>query len=1081
VLGFSAAPTGPATVVDDGDADYSQAGDWTTVTTGGYQGDYRQAFAGYTGSVTATYTFTGLTPGAYYQVAATWPAAGSGFNGATYTVQSGNTASPPVAVNQNVAPVGFADAVNGGTWQPLGVFRADAATLTVTVSGYFVNAEADGVRLQQVQGDTGADDDFGVQPTSPTIDAGDPAAPFATEPAPNGGRVNLGHTGNTPAAAASPASLVQVLSPNGLEKLTTGQPVILTWRNNGLVGTPTPVQTVINLDGSQAYYRLGESSGTAASDASNNGRTATYVGSPTLGVAGSPVGGSDTAVQLNGAGQYVRLPAGFADFSRGLTLETWAYPTAVTDSARFIDLGSGNSYDDSVFLGREGTSDNLIFSVYRGYSQVAFLRAPGAIGLNAWQHFAVTMDAAGVIRLFKNGQVIATGSGQLPNAVARAGNFLGHGNPGSGAADFAGRLDEAAVFDFALGDDRVLAHATAQDFGTAKVELLQNGSVVQTIAAAAPNLDRLAWTVPNLPGGNYRIRVTSNLPASPSDVSDAPFLIAPAGHDFYVTAASNDANSGKAPDQPMAGLAAVLQACHLGAGDVVHVGAGTYVLYRNLQFLPDESGVRVNGPALGVATLDRANTSDNGFDASYGIELLGADDVTLNRLTITGGVGGVSVPRDAGSDRLTVSNSDVFGNAFFGLFVDNGNADARLLNNTVHNNTSYGIRAYGARALVSGNQVYAQTYGIDSSYNGAAADGITLSGNTVRDNAFIGVQANGAVTVSGNTVYGQLATFGYGITANGGALVTGNVVRNNYLGINSDSTVDGNRAFANTIGIQANSGALVQDNKVYSNQTGIQTGNNLYGQIQNNVVYANTNQGILVQGSFSGGRVTNNTVFQSVGDAVRLQGGNQYVQVRNNILDVLVGNALFVAPDSATGLVNANNVTADPLFVDPDGADNVLGYRSSDGFDGGADDNFYVAKTSPAIDAGDSWNAPRTDALGFARADDPGTPNAGSNDYFAAPAAGPFPTGGTAQNLRGDDTYVQLNLAFAFPFYDGTYTTAFVTSNGFVQFGEGATSSPPPTRPPACWPTAASPRCGTTCGPTGPATTSSSIPQWPTR
>ncbi len=38
---------------------------------------------------------------------------------------------------------------------------------------------------------------------SPTIDAGNPALPFDLEPAPDGGRVNMGHTGNTPQAAAS--------------------------------------------------------------------------------------------------------------------------------------------------------------------------------------------------------------------------------------------------------------------------------------------------------------------------------------------------------------------------------------------------------------------------------------------------------------------------------------------------------------------------------------------------------------------------------------------------------------------------------------------------------------------------------------------------------------------------------------------------------------------------------------------------------------------------------------------------------------------------------------------------------------
>lgn len=39
--------------------------------------------------------------------------------------------------------------------------------------------------------------DFHVRSTSPTVDAGDPDAAFDLEPAPNGLRVNLGHTGNT--------------------------------------------------------------------------------------------------------------------------------------------------------------------------------------------------------------------------------------------------------------------------------------------------------------------------------------------------------------------------------------------------------------------------------------------------------------------------------------------------------------------------------------------------------------------------------------------------------------------------------------------------------------------------------------------------------------------------------------------------------------------------------------------------------------------------------------------------------------------------------------------------------------------
>src|SRR6185503_8788233 len=52
--------------------------------------------------------------------------------------------------------------------------------------------------------------------------------------------------------------------------------------------------------------------------------------------------------------------------------------------------------------------------------------------------------------------------------------------------------------------------------------------------------------------------------------------------------------------------------------------------------------------------------------------------------------------------------------------------------------------------------------------------------------------------------------------------------------------------------------------------------------------------------------------------------------------------------------MDAHSQVADPLFVDADGADNVLGYlRSGAGQDGGVDDNFAVQANSPTLDAGD--------------------------------------------------------------------------------------------------------------------------------
>ena len=1044
VLGFSTATTGSAIIIDNGQAGYSETGTWTTAS-GGLNGSHRQVYSSYPSYSYATYTFTGLTPGDYYQAAGTWAAEGSGYGSTVYTVQSGVEAQYSTTVNQNVASQGFNDGV--ATWQPFGVFRADTSTMTVTVGGTNVNIEADGVRLQQALGDRGADDNFNVQSTSPTIDAGSLLEPFSAEPAPNGGRANVGYTGDTAQATNSASALIQVVSPSGLEKLAVGQQVNITWRNSGLAGTSAPLASVIAEDTPSAYYRLNEASGATAADSSGNGLNASYVGNPTLGVPGTPVGGSDSAIQV-ASGQYVKLPTGFANFTGGLTFEIWAYPTSVANDQRFFDLGNG-AYSDNIVLARSGTTNNLIFQVYHGSSVVTSVTANGVIALNTWQDFAVTMDALGNVNLYVNGQVVATGNGPLPNVVTRANNFIGHSNFSAyGDADFIGKLGEASLFNSALPADRMLDHYQSMNTGTVLVNLLQNGQVAQTIATAAVDDDKLTWTVPNLVGSGYQISITSSLAGVSAGLSPNPFQIVPAGNVYYVSPTGNDLNTGTTPDQPLASVAAVLQAFQPGSGATIQVAAGTYTLYHDLVLLPVNSGLTIQGPAQAGAILNRANINTS----CYGIDVEGATNVTLSGLTITGALGGVNIPQNDGSNSLTLTNSVVFGNQYFGVYAGSGNSDVHILNNTIYNNANgnaytYGLQVYGQRDVASGNQTYGQVYGIDASYSGIASDAVTITGNTVRSNSYMGIQAANDVVVSNNTVYGQTASNGYGIYAYSGTSIVSNIVYGNTDGIYVNSTATGNRVFDNNIGILANSSSIIQANKVYSNQIGIE-GTSFSGYIENNIVYVNTAQSILITNNSNGAKVVNNTIYQPVGDDVDVQSSSSNVQVESNILYVLTGNALHVTADSTSGLVSLNNITTNPLFVDPAGADGVLGYNTANGYDGGADDNFYVSQNSPAIDHGVTWAAPATDALGYGRSDDPATQNTGTNDYFPATPANPsvYSTPlhvGVAQNWKADDQAWTLPLPFPFPFYGSSYNSVQVSSNGFLQFAGSADPTSP--------------------------------------
>ena len=137
----------------------------------------------------ATYTITGLTSGTTYPLAATWPA-NNFASTARYAVYDGTALVTSFLIDQRPAPADFSDA--GASWKVLGTFYSASGTLTVTLTHLSIfdsNKIADALRVQAIQGDTGADDDFHVKATSPTIDAGDPTTLFNMEPVPNGGRL----------------------------------------------------------------------------------------------------------------------------------------------------------------------------------------------------------------------------------------------------------------------------------------------------------------------------------------------------------------------------------------------------------------------------------------------------------------------------------------------------------------------------------------------------------------------------------------------------------------------------------------------------------------------------------------------------------------------------------------------------------------------------------------------------------------------------------------------------------------------------------------------------------------------------
>ena len=620
---------------------------------------------------------------------------------------------------------------------------------------------------------------------------------------------------------------------------------------------------------------------------------------------------------------------------------------------------------------------------------------------------------------------------------------------------------------------------------TADVELSTDGGVSWIQLASGIEMDRFGngqylWTA-DVESGEALIRVSANQGSQPNDLSDNAFSVANGGNFYYVnddsllddeytTATGDNANDGKNPNTPMASLAALLRLYDLGPGDTVFVDTGVYNVISNIRLEAEDSGVRIQGAvrADNRTVLDRSNTSTG----SYVFEFTGADDVTLDSLSITGAVYGVYANYTVDSDRVTLSNNEIFNNSNIGIYIQrNSNQDWTIENNEIygHNNggnDDYGIWIENATGVqVLNNDVRANYYGI-------RADGNTwIFGNDVYSN-HTGVYSFGTVLIENNDIYQNSED---GIYLNSSSRAVNNRIYGNRQGIDSRNNTEayGNRLFENETGLIVNGGNInFYDNYIHNNNTGIYIGRYQAGRFYNNLIYENTSVGILDH-SYSGGttvQIVNNTIYQSVGDAVYIASGTTSNLLQNNIIWVDSGYAINVANGDQTGFQSDRNLfylgtesgfvglwtnvqratLADwqsvtgqesnssagvPRFLDIDGADNVLGEQGVN--EGGpADDNFGLGGNSPAIDRGNAFVTRLFDALGRQRQDDPGIDDTGIGWGYRIEDLGSsqFVEVGTARGWRSTNTYWNYNLPFAFKYNNVSYTSVQVSTNGYLQF-----------------------------------------------
>jgi hypothetical protein len=269
---------------------------------------------------------------------------------------------------------------------------------------------------------------------------------------------------------------------------------------------PATYKGTVLSDRPLSYWRLDDTSGTVAGDATvaNPG---TYVGSPTLGVAGLIASEpADDAVSFNGSTSDVRIgQAGALDFTTALTFEAWISPSSLPPAGTPRSI---LSKPGSFALGLNGSAPTftiLELGLHNTVSAPQGTLAPGGV-----YHLVGTYDGSEE-RLYVNGAQVA--------AAALAGSpeqSLGGMHIGSwdGASEFfAGTIDEAAVYPSALSPERIAAHYAAAG---AKLEAPHG----LTATAASSSRVELSWS--GSPGGETGVvlqRATEPSFSTPSTIT----------------------------------------------------------------------------------------------------------------------------------------------------------------------------------------------------------------------------------------------------------------------------------------------------------------------------------------------------------------------------------------------------------------------------------------------------------------------------------------------------------------------------------------------------------------------------------
>jgi RHS repeat-associated protein len=203
-------------------------------------------------------------------------------------------------------------------------------------------------------------------------------------------------------------------------------------------------------DSPSIYYRLGDSSGTTATDSSGNSYNGTYGGSTTLGVSGAITSDGDTAVSQGSTGTPVTYTggSGISTGNASRSAEVW-YKTSTSGGQPF-EWGKAGTQTAFGLILTSNTNVEL-----EDWTYGLNFRSPRPLVDGNWHYLVVTYDGS-TATVYLDGASL--GSQSFGHTMATTSDTLTVGSDVTGSESINGSVDEFAAYSSVLTPAEVATH-----------------------------------------------------------------------------------------------------------------------------------------------------------------------------------------------------------------------------------------------------------------------------------------------------------------------------------------------------------------------------------------------------------------------------------------------------------------------------------------------------------------------------------------------------------------------------------------------------------------------------------------------